>query len=199
MTLGYRRFAPFYDAAVEWLYRPYRPRIADALRLSRGDRVLDLACGTGQCLGVLAARAPDGEVVGVDTSAAMLARARARVRREGLGHVTLLERDATTLSGPFDAVVVSLGLTTIGPWRRVFSHTFDLLVPGGRYVIFDVHAERRVPQTAVVTWVAGADLGRRVWEPLRARSAGFRLEWLPGSPHVHGGRVLLASGTRAAP
>jgi len=199
MALGYETFSHFYDLAIERIYAPYRAVIAEAAALSSTDRVLDLACGTGQGLGAEVARVPDGEVVGLDLSPGMLARARARVEREGWSNVRLVQGTIDDVGGEFDAVIVALGLSAIGPWQDVFHATFDRLRPGGRYVIFDVHAERWVPQKVWVQLLAGADLDRKVWEPLHAIADEPTLEWLPGSRHVHGGRLLLATGRRATP
>lgn len=196
MPLGYATFARFYDRSIEQLYAPYRRRIAEAAEVRPSGRVLDLACGTGQGLAALVAQVPHGEVVGVDMSAAMLDKARQRVAREGWSNVTLREMDARQLDDTFDAVVVALGLSVIGPWQEVFAHTWSLLKPGGRYVIFDVYAQRWVLQTAWVEFLAGADLHRRVWEPLHAVCEDPRLEWLEGWDWVHGGKVLLATGTK---
>ena len=43
--------------------------------------------------------------------------------------------------------------------------------------------------------MARADLKRRSWEMLEAVSEDFQLHWLQGSPHLHGGRLYLATGT----
>jgi ubiquinone/menaquinone biosynthesis C-methylase UbiE len=121
--------------------------------------------------------------------------------------VSLIEADARRLDGAalveamrrppvIDAIICTLGLTVLPDWQTVFARTFALLRPGGQYVVLDVHAERRVPQTALVELVARADVSRRVWEPLAAASDDFTLRRLPGSPHVHGGTLLLASGRR---
>lgn len=198
MPLGYSLFAPFYDLSLERIYHAYRQPIADAARLGSSDEVLELACGTGQGLEALAAAVPTGRVVGIDLSAPMLARAQARVDRLGLTHVELREQDALTLDEPFDAVVVALGMSVIEPWREVFAHTFSLLKPGGRYVIFDVHARSWVLQSYAVTFMSGADLKREVWVPLLESCPDGTLTWLEGSPHIHGGTPLLAAGTKPA-
>ena len=198
MPLGYSLFAPFYDLSIEWVYRSIRQPVADAAQLRPNARVLELACGTGQGLQALSASVPDGSVVGIDLSAPMLARAQARVDRLGLGNVELRQQDALTLDEPFDAVVVALGMSVIGPWREVFAHTFAQLKPGGRYVIFDVHARKWVPQSYVVEFMAGADLQREVWSPLLEACPDGSLTWLDGSPHIHGGSQLIAAGTKPA-
>ena len=205
---GYNTFSVFYDALLERLYKSSRRQAADALGLEPGAAVIDLACGTGQNFPFLVERlGEEGRLVGVDLSPGMLGRARRRARN--WPQVRLLEMDARELAprhiaeacgGPVavDAVLVTLGFTVIPDWQAVFENTFELLRPGGRYVIFDAYAdaERRVPQSRVVEFFAQADLGRRVWEPLERASKDFERRILPGSPHVHGGQLVLASGLR---
>lgn len=204
----YDIFAYFYDAALERLYRNYRIRTVEELRLSPGDTVLDLACGTGQNFEPLMEQlGPEGRLFGVDFSAGMLAKASRRCDRNGWKNVYLIEKDARELELSdleeacgqpvhINRVVVVLGLSVIPDWQSVFAQTFSLLPPGGRYTIFDVYAQRWVPQTWIVQLFARADVSRRVWEPLETISEDFAFRYLEGSPHIHGGRLLLASGTR---
>ena len=204
----YDLFATFYDHTVELVYRSYRAQLVEALQLQPGDSVLDLACGTGPNQPYLReAVGESGRVFGVDFSQGMLNRAKRRAIRHEGGKLYLLQRDARKLTVSeleeacggevqLNGVVVALGLSVIPDWEAVFDATFDLLAPGGRYVIFDIHAERWVPQSTVVTWMAQADLNRKPWLPLEQCSDGFSFDYLPGSPHVHGGRPFLATGRK---
>ena len=74
----YKRHAAGYDASARrtmWI----RERTIDHLELRPGDRVLDVACGTGLSLARLReAVGPDGEVVGIELSPDMLEIARGR-------------------------------------------------------------------------------------------------------------------------
>ncbi len=204
----YDLFSNFYDYTVELVYRRYRPGVVDALGLEAGQFVLDLACGTGPNQPHLVEAVQGcGHVFGVDFSDGMLKRARKNAEREGWSNVHLLQLDARDLTlanleaacgeqVELSGVVVTLGLSVIPDWEAVFKTTFDLLAPGGRYVIFDVHAERWVPQTWLVEKVAQADPTRESFKALEQCCEDFSFAYLPGSPHVHGGRPFLASGCK---
>ncbi|MEE3328114.1 MAG: class I SAM-dependent methyltransferase [Myxococcota bacterium] len=204
----YDVFSQIYDYSVEMVYRGYRKQIAQALRLQPEDAVLDLACGTGPNHPYLVQQVgPGGSVFGVDLSAGMLARAQRQASRRGWQNVHLLECNAEQLdmaqlceAGNQDVqlngVIVTLGLSVIPEWQRVLEHTFALLAPGGRYVVFDIFAQKWVPQTWVVQRLAQADMYRESWKVLDALSEDFSFEFLQGSPHIHGGTPFLASGTK---
>ena len=73
-------------------------RLRERLDLQRGDVLLDLACGHGNFTMALAESVgPQGLVIGVDISRAMLSRAAARVRERNLGNVLLVLGDAQVL------------------------------------------------------------------------------------------------------
>ena len=206
----YDIFSVFYDFTVELAYRSYRPIIAEELELTPGDNVLDLACGTGRNHpSIMRALNGEGRIFGVDFSEGMLRRASRQAKKKGWDNVHLLRKDARELTNAdladaagqpvqLDRVVVTLGLSVIPDWESVLANTFDLLRPGGKYVIFDIYSDpdKRVFQSWLVTKIAQADLGRQTWKALDARSDESSFRYLPGSPYVPGGRPFLASGSR---
>lgn len=109
--------------------------IARRLALVPGDIVLDVACGPGNFTEALARRVgPEGLVIGLDISAAMLARASRRVRRAGLGNVLLIRGDALAL--PFhDRALRKLncsgGLHQLPDLPRALAEFARVLEPGG--------------------------------------------------------------------
>src|SRR3954466_15202810 len=86
-------------------------RVVERARVAPGERVLDVACGTGNAALLAAARGA-GEVVGVDLEPALLDVARRRAGGAGAG-IDWRVGDAAALSavasGPFDAVLSVFG------------------------------------------------------------------------------------------
>ena len=103
----YAELAGDYDHATRRM-KPIRKRVIESLRLKPGDRVLDVACGTGKSFVQLReAVGAEGEVVGIDVSADMTELAQRRIDRAGWDNVHLVTapmRDAA-LRGSFDAVL----------------------------------------------------------------------------------------------
>ena len=103
----YRQHASGYDASALRTMR-MRLQTIERLALRPGDRVLDVACGTGLSFPWLRkAVGVNGEVVGIDVSPEMLGLARRRVDEAGWRNVSLLQSSADTaeLPGPFDALL----------------------------------------------------------------------------------------------
>jgi ubiquinone/menaquinone biosynthesis C-methylase UbiE len=93
---------------------PLTDSLLDSARLKPADRVLDLAAGTGDTT-MLAARrvGPQGSVLAVDISAAMLEEAAKIARREGIDNIQTLVSDIVRLDLPprsFDAAISRFGL-----------------------------------------------------------------------------------------
>jgi ubiquinone/menaquinone biosynthesis C-methylase UbiE len=201
----YDRFAVFYDLMLEWHYRGQRETVADALELQEGMRVLDVPCGTGQSWPGLVRRVgAGGRVVGVDLSAGMVAAAQRRAARQGWAGAVGLVKDGGALTlgevtdlagGPIDRLHIFLGMSVFPEPDRLFGHLWDLLAPGGRCVIADVHDPNPGLQGRFVCWMAQADIRRRSWEPLERRAQAFELRPL-ANRWADGGPMFLAVGDK---
>jgi len=99
-----------------------------------GERILDLAAGTGSSSASLARSG--AEVVAADFSPGMLAEGR---RRHGdIRNLTFVQADATDLpfdDDEFDAVTMSYGLRNVDRPKKAIAELFRVTKPGGRLVI----------------------------------------------------------------
>ena len=132
----YRRLAGFYDfLAVPRLTTGVRREAVDRLRLQPDDSALDLGCGTGLTLPILAkAVGPTGRVVGVDLSTDQLERARQRIIAAGLQNVSFVQTNAEELDlgEQFDGILSTYThdiMTSALAVERAVAH----LKPGGRF------------------------------------------------------------------
>ena len=131
----YRRLAARYNYATRRI-EPIRRQAVDTLRLQPGQRVLDVACGTGKSLAMLReAVGPAGVVVGVEQSHEMLEQAHERVREGGWDNVRLIESnmESADLADSFDAVLFVYTqdvLQSDAALARIFEATY----PGARVV-----------------------------------------------------------------
>jgi S-adenosylmethionine-diacylgycerolhomoserine-N-methlytransferase len=149
ITAGYDRVAPFYRALSPlFLITPRaRHKGVDALRLRRGDTVLEMGAGSGRNLPYLVdAVGPGGAVIGVDLSAGMLAEARKMIERRGFTNVELIEANAATvdLDREVDAVLFSLSYSAMPDGAREVAadRAWERLRPGGRLVVMDLGLTR---------------------------------------------------------
>lgn len=84
-----------HQATLDRMFAPFEAILTDAMRAGKGQRVLDVGCGTGAVTLAAARHADDGECLGVDISAPMLALARDLAARLGVP-ARFVEGDAQT-------------------------------------------------------------------------------------------------------
>jgi trans-aconitate 2-methyltransferase len=109
--------------------------VVDRLELHGYERVLDAGCGTGRVTAMLLERLPDGRVIGIDGSAAMIAQASDRFAGEP--RVELIVADLTaplTLEHQVDAVLSTATFHWITDHASLFRNLASVLRPGGQLV-----------------------------------------------------------------
>jgi demethylmenaquinone methyltransferase/2-methoxy-6-polyprenyl-1,4-benzoquinol methylase len=142
------RIAGIYDrlnqVMTAGLHHQWRRRAADLAMLGPGDRVLDVATGTGDLAIELATRVgADGEVVGVDFSERMLeiARAKAPALRFETGNALALGYPDAS----FDAATVGFGARNFSDLALGLSEMARVVRPGGRVVVLEITTPTRPP------------------------------------------------------
>ena len=160
--------AVIYDRAfVPALFARWGPVVAEAAGIRPGDRVLDVACGTGALTLAAAEHAgPEGAVSGLDPNPEMLAVARAKPVavdwREGRAEA-LPFGDAT-----FDAVVSQFGMMFFDDAVGAFAEMHRVLAPGGRLAVAVFDAVDTAPGYDSLARLLDRQCGREIGDAMRA-------------------------------
>ena len=145
--LAYLQPAPDYhlpDVAsifdeLSWWSARFGALLLDNIPLSRGMRILDLACGGGFPLFELAhSGGAPCQVVGLDLWRSALDRANQKRRIYGLSNVGLVEGDGALqplAAGTFDLIVSNLGVNNFADPAAAFAECFRVAKPGGRIAL----------------------------------------------------------------
>ncbi|MCZ6661079.1 MAG: methyltransferase domain-containing protein [bacterium] len=131
----YSAWSNIYDYVFKWFFGPRQKHVVEAMNIRPGQRVLDVGVGTGLTLPIYP---KDCEVVGIDLSGNMLAKARRKVEELALTHVNLLEMDAQQLSfadNSFDHVLATFVISVVPDPVRTISEMKRVLKPEGNLVI----------------------------------------------------------------
>jgi ubiquinone/menaquinone biosynthesis C-methylase UbiE len=108
-------------------------QLAETLEIVPGERVLDVACGSGNAA-IAAARRSWGNVVGADYVPALLERGRERAAAEGL-EIEFVEADAQNLpfeDASFDVVTSVYGAMFAPDQQKAADELLRVVKPGGR-------------------------------------------------------------------
>jgi ubiquinone/menaquinone biosynthesis C-methylase UbiE len=106
--------------------------------IRRGDRVLDIGCGTGQTTREAAHLAEAGSALGVDISATMIERARELAKAGGVRNVTFIHADAAVQRFPseeFDVAISRFGTMFFADPIAAFANIARSLRHGGRLMM----------------------------------------------------------------
>ena len=124
------------------VHRLWKRFAVELAGIRRGQRILDLASGTGDLAARFAGLAgPSGLVVMTDINEAMLSRGRDRVIDEGRSaNVRFAQVDAEALpfpEGVFDCVTIAFGLRNVTRKERALEEMGRVLRPGGRALVLE--------------------------------------------------------------
>ncbi len=203
------------------IHRVWKRHTVSVAAVRPGQRVLDLAGGTGDLALAFARRVgAKGQVVLADINAAMLEQGRDRLLDEGIaGNVDIAQCDAESLpfaDGSFDVVTIAFGLRNVTDKARALAEMYRVLAPGGRALVLEFSKPTELLRPAYDLFsfsvlpalgklVAGdSDSYRYLAESIRMHpdqdtlkgmfeAAGFER---CGYENLTGGIVALHSGTR---
>ena len=132
-------------AAVTWtafqerldaLFEPLTALALDAARPADGEHVVDIGCGCGASLLALAQRiGPAGQVLGLDVSQPMSARARERIEAAGLNNAKIVVADAASYAfgqQTADLLFSRFGVMFFADPTAAFANLRRAVKPGGR-------------------------------------------------------------------
>lgn len=149
------------------LFEQWAARVADAAQIRAGQRVLDVACGTGVLARHVAERVgAGGSVAGVDINEGMLAVARRKARE-----VEWRNGAAEALPFPeasFDTVVCQFGLMFFADRRQAVTEMIRVLRPHGRLCVAVWDSLSTTPGYAAMTDLLQRLFGDRAADALRA-------------------------------
>src|SRR5215471_12963453 len=144
----YQKQAKGYDQSGIHGLDAFRGEAVRRLELRRGDLVVDLGCGTGLNFAWLQeAIGPEGRIIGVDLTDAMLEQARLRIATEGWNNVELVQADAASYEFPIqvNGILSTFVLTFLPQAQLVIQNGCRALAPGGRWVVLDMAWPRALP------------------------------------------------------
>ncbi len=182
--------AATYDKVADPMTR-WGAAVLDRLPLRGDERVLDAGCGSGRVTELLVERLPDGSVVALDGSPAMIEQARSRLARFGdrVEYVVADLGRPLPVAEPVDAILSTATFHWVPDHDAMFRNLAAVLRPGGRLVaqcggVGNVESVRRVLAGIGDGWLGDAHFETPAATTERLEAAGFvEVEcWLTDEP-----------------
>jgi S-adenosylmethionine-diacylgycerolhomoserine-N-methlytransferase len=175
----YRSQRHIYDATRKY-YLFGRDQMIAGLDLPSGGSVLEIGCGTGRNLALIAKRWRGARLFGLDISAEMLKSASAKLGADAtLAQGDATEFDAFDLFGlaQFDRIVLSFATSMIPEWVAALTQASALLAPGGSLHLVDFGDMSGIPaplRAILKAWLTQFHVTPRLDLPDRAARLATR-------------------------
>ena len=117
----------------------WRRKFIKSLNFSDGDKVLDVATGTGDVAFAIR-RKYNTDIIGLDLSVNMLEIAKKKLKKFKIDDIDFIEGDAENLpfdDNTFDKIVISYGLRNLGDCQQWIEEFHGVLKPGGKLGILE--------------------------------------------------------------
>ena len=135
----YNSASDFYDHPANTFWARYGRSTVERLALTKGQRVLDVCCGSGaSAIPAAELVGPTGSVTGVDLADKLLELARRKAKQSGLENIEFRSGDLTQLpfdEGSFDVAVCVFGIFFVPDMDAALRELKRVLRPGGRLAI----------------------------------------------------------------
>lgn len=154
MDRMYRYQRHFYDLTRKY-YLLGRDRMIEEMDVRANEAVLEIGCGTGRNLIVLAEKYGSAQFYGLDASSEMLKTAQTKIDSKNLTpHIKLQtelaenlnHRKTFDLEQPFDTIFFSYSITMIPTWRESIQAALDNLKSGRSIYIVDFWDQKDLPK-----------------------------------------------------
>ncbi len=183
MDQTYRYQRLIYDVTRKY-YLLGRDHLIEGMNVAPGERVLEIACGTGRNLALVRKHYPQAQLFGLDISDQMLTTARAKLGAEvALAQGDACQFDPKTLFdvAHFDHVILSYSLSMIPDWQGALTEARRHLAPGGQLHVVDFGDSAGLPgwfQRLLLAWLAKFHVSPRVTLDRAMRSCATNTDML---------------------
>ena len=158
----YQRY--FYDATRKY-YLLGRDKLIAQMNVQSNENILEVGCGTGRNLIILAKKYPRTDFFGLDASSEMLKTAQETIDKADLKNITLKTaladdfdyRTTFNLEKPFDAIFFSYSISMIPTWRESVANALANLAHGRSFYIVDFYDQKDLPawfQKVLKKWLS---------------------------------------------
>ncbi len=140
--LGYKILTPLYDLVIRYLTRErvWRSALVKQINPLPGDRILDVGCGTGSLLAVLAEQCPEADFIGLDPDIEALERASKKINSSNIRFIPgFLSKEALPEGWQPTKITSSLMFHQVPLLKKneIIDMMRSLLLPGGELHIAD--------------------------------------------------------------
>ncbi len=165
-----------------------RDQLVATLDVPAGGTVLEVGCGTGRNLILVARRYPTAQLFGIDISEAMLETARKSIDRAGLSdRITLKQADATNFDAAalfghaqVDRVFFSYTLSMIPDWKAALVQGAKATKGSAHVVDFgQLEGWPRALKSVLFAWLDSFDVEPRAMLPEFIQTLGLNVQFTP--------------------